>query len=85
LVQAVTHKTVIIYFSVLLLSLFVRFSPANAGFEEGLVAYDHGDYETAFQEFKPLAEQGNAKVQYNLGLMYDFGLSVPQDNAEAIK
>ena len=38
-----------------------------------------------FQEFKPLAEQGNAKVQYNLGLMYDFGPSVPQDNAEAIK
>ena len=46
-VQAVMHKTVIIYFSVLLLSLFVRFSPANKGFEEGLAAYDHGDYETA--------------------------------------
>ncbi len=31
------------------------------------------------------AEQGDAKVQYNLGVMYATGRGVPQDDAEAAK
>ena len=31
------------------------------------------------------AEQGNAEAQYNLGIMYDKRLGVPQDYAEAVK
>ena len=42
-------------------------------FQKGVEAYDKGDYETALKEWRPLAEQGNAKAQYNLGLMYDMG------------
>ncbi len=34
---------------------------------------------------KKKAEQGNADVQYNLGIMYDQGQRVPQDYKEAIK
>jgi uncharacterized protein len=32
---------------------------------------------------RPLAEQGDAKAQFNLGIMYDKGRGVPQDYATA--
>ena len=51
----------------------------QAGFDEGLVAADKGDYQTAFKEWKPLAEQGDASAQYNLGNMYGKGQGVPQN------
>ena len=31
------------------------------------------------------AEQGNADAQYNLGVMYDNGRGVPQDDKTAVK
>ncbi len=60
-------------------------TPSQADFREGLAAYLRGDYATALQEFKPLAEQGLAVAQNNLGIMYDTGRGVPQDYAEAVK
>ncbi len=60
-------------------------APAWAGWDEGVAAYHRGDYAAALREFRPLAEQGNAKAQYNLGLMYYNGEGVPQDYAEAVK
>ncbi len=60
-------------------------TPSQAGFREGMIAYFSGDYATALQEFKPLAEQGNAKAQAALGIMYLAGQGVPQDYAEAVK
>ncbi len=58
---------------------------AWAGVEEGVEAYDRGDYAKAFREWRPLAEQGDAKAQFNLGGMYRQGRGVPQDDAEAMK
>ncbi len=72
----------------LALALFlvvVQAGPTWAGWDEGNAAYDRGDYETALREFQPLAEQGDAGAQYNLGLLYRQGLGVPQDDAEAVK
>ena len=40
-------------------------------------AYDKGDYETALKEWRPLAEQGNAKAQFNLRFMYRNGKGIP--------
>ena len=60
-------------------------APAWAGFEEGMVAYNRGDYATAFREMKPSAEDGNANAQHNLGFMYKKGLGVPQDYDKALK
>ncbi len=40
---------------------------------------------TALREWRPLAEQGNANAQFFLGVMYDKGRGVPQDDAEAVK
>ena len=56
-----------------------------ADFDEGVAAYSAGDYETAFNEFKPLAEQGDATAQFGLGFMYAEGEGVLQDEKEAVK
>lgn len=47
-------------------------------------AYAKGDYVLAFQEARPLAEQGQAKEQQLLGLMYFYGQGVAQDYAQAL-
>ena len=54
-------------------------------FQKGFEAYNAGDYATALQEWRPLAEQGDATAQYNLGQMYIDGQGVPQDYTEAVK
>ena len=48
-------------------------------------AYERGDYSTALALWRPLAEQGVAEAQFNLGLMYSNGEGVPQDYAEAVQ
>jgi len=59
---------------------------AAAGpFEDGDAAYKRGDYATAFKLWQPLADQGNATAQNNIGVMYDLGRGVPQDYAEALR
>ena len=57
----------------------------SADFQKGLTAVQSGDFATALQEFKPLAKQGDARAQYNLGLMYRKGQGVPQDDKAAVK
>ena len=58
---------------------------AAGGIERGGAAYTQGDYGTALREWRPLAEQGDAGAQLNLGFMYDNGYGVPQDYKEAVK
>ena len=56
---------------VLIIAILIGLAaPAWAGFAEGVAAYHRGDYETALRELRPLAEQGDADAQYNLGIMY---------------
>jgi len=54
-------------------------------FQKGLEAAQKGDFATALREWGPLAQQGNAQAQYNLGWQYDAGLIVTQDYKEAVK
>ena len=54
-------------------------------FQKGMDAYDTGDYSLALDEFTPLAGQGDAAAQYNLGEMYRRGDGVSQDFATAMK
>ena len=49
-----------------------------------MTAAQSGDFATALKEWKPLAEEGNAAAQNNLGLMYHNGWGVPQDDKEAV-
>ena len=53
--------------------------------QDGLDAYKRVDFKTAYKLFLPLAEQGNAIAQFNLGLMYFHGQGVPIDYKEAVK
>jgi len=57
----------------------------SADFQKGVDALERGDYATALKEMTPLAEQGNAGAQYNLGQMYRMGLGVLQDDKTALK
>ena len=43
------------------------------------------EYAAALKQWRPLAEQGNAVGQFNLGEMYAKGLGVPQDDTEAMR
>jgi TPR repeat protein len=52
--------------------------------EKAWAAAQAGDYETALQEWRPLAEQGLVDAQFNIGNIYDLVESV-QDYAEAVK
>ncbi len=54
-------------------------------FEDGLKAYNVGDYGTAWRLLRPLAEQGDAAAQYGLGVMYERGQGVRQNDVEAVK
>jgi TPR repeat protein len=58
---------------------------AWADLDDGVAAYERGDYATALQEWRLLAEQGDAKAQHNLGVMYENGSGVPQNYVEAVK
>ena len=60
-------------------------SIAYADFNDGLDAYNKGDYKTAFSEWKPLADQGDADAQSNLGVLYENGKGVLKDYKEAVK
>jgi TPR repeat protein len=53
--------------------------------QKGVVAYEGGEYASAFKELRPLAEKGNAKAQTHLGLMYRYGRGVLQNYGEAVK
>ena len=57
----------------------------GAEFNAGVTAYEQGDYATALREWRPLAKQGNAGAQNNLGVMYSNGRGVPQDYAKAVE
>jgi TPR repeat protein len=54
-------------------------------FEDGVVAAKRGDFEAALKLWRPLADQGNAAAQVNIGSMYATGQGVTQDHAEAAK
>ena len=60
--------------------LWVFAVPVSAqDFNTGMAAYKSGNFSTALEEWEPLAEQGNAFAQFNLGVMYDYGYGVPKD------
>jgi uncharacterized protein len=47
-------------------------APVSAGpLDDAYAAYQQGDYPSALRLFRPLAEQGNARAQTLLGLMYE--------------
>jgi hypothetical protein len=68
-----------------ILALMLTGGAVAGPFEDGVAAYQRGDYTTALRLLRPLAEQGDADAQYNLGVLYVEGNGVPQDHAEAVR
>src|SRR5436305_15185533 len=54
-------------------------------FQAGMDAYADGDYKTALEKWRPLAEAGDPASQTNLGFLYYEGKGVPQNYEEALK
>jgi TPR repeat protein len=52
-------------------------------FKDAEAAYAGDDYATALRLFRSLADEGDATAQHRLAIMYERGLSVPQDYAQA--
>ena len=57
--------------SIFLLLLLLVPSAVAADLQKGMEAALRGDYAKALAEWLPLAEQGNFKAQYNIGVYYD--------------
>ena len=51
--------------------------------EDGMVAYNRGDYAPAVKLFRPLAQAGSAKAQNAMGVMYRKGEGVARSSAHA--
>src|SRR6185437_11425685 len=60
-------------------------TPGIGGLDEGLAAYNRGDYATAFRELAPAAASGAPLAQYNLARMYFSGEGVARDNAQGLR
>jgi len=59
-------------------------SRAWAGpWEDGMAAYNRGDYVPAIRLFRPLAEAGNPKAQSVIGMMYRKGQGVVKSSGRA--
>jgi len=57
--------------------------PVWADFDDGIKAYERGDYETALREWTPLAEEGDPRAQLMLGVMHSQGEGVTEDINQA--
>ncbi len=73
------------FFAVLVLVLGTTTQVDAGDYDDGLAAYNAGDYATALRLWRPFAEQGYADAQFNLGYMHANGIGFPQDYAEALK
>ena len=78
------HRPMPLQFPIaLVLSLVCLVVPAWADYQAGMDANNRGDYATALREWRPLAEQGDARAQFDLGLLYENGDGVSRDYAKA--
>lgn len=58
--------------------------PVSAALDDGLAAYDNGDYVAAYRELHPLAEAGDPTAQHGLARMFFAGQGVPRDVVAAM-
>ena len=71
-------------FNTIFLCLFLPvFSFAAGNFQKGYEAHLRGDFSAAIKAWGPLAAQGDAAAQFNIGNLFDFGKGVREDNVQA--
>jgi TPR repeat protein len=67
------------------LFLFASLPVSAQTLQDGVTAYERGDYENALAIFTSLSEEGDATAQTKLGWMYAYGRVIPLDLAEALR
>ena len=67
------------------LLLWMALPLGAAELDAGADAYERGDYATAIKEWAPLALSGDSAAQYNLALLYHFGLGTAPDINQAVE
>jgi TPR repeat protein len=72
------------FFTILIVFGFFGAAPGPgyvmaSGLDDGLAAIQSGDYQAALQAFRPLAEQGDARAQYQIGQMHGRGHGTPKN------
>lgn len=73
-------------FTAVIFLLLLIAQPAQADFNDGVMAYLMGEYETAYNTMRSLAETADhSYAQYYLGMMYLNGQGVDQNYEEAGK
>jgi uncharacterized protein len=72
-------------FALIILILSVVVPNAAAPLNDAVSAAHQGDYATAHQVLRPLAEGGNPRAQFNLAYLYANGFGVRRDYTEAVK
>ncbi|MFP6743491.1 MAG: hypothetical protein VCD33_18005 [Alphaproteobacteria bacterium] len=73
------------HIAVLATALMALTAPVWASYDTGWYAYTAGDFVLAHGEWLPLAKSGDARAQYQLGVMYQRGEGVDADTAEAAR
>lgn len=63
--------------------IFASAAALAGPWEDGMVAYNRGDYVPALKLFRPLAQAGSAKAQNAMGVMYRKGEGVARSSAKA--
>jgi TPR repeat protein len=77
-------RKVIVVSGAIAAALVMTSTGASAGpWEDGMVAYNRGDYIPAMRLFRPLAEAGNPKAQSQMGTMYRKGEGVRKSAVRA--
>lgn len=71
--------------SMIIALILILAIPAWADFQAGEDAYLRSDYSTAIEEWRDLANKGDAEAQNMLGYMYRYGEGISQDYSQAIE
>lgn len=68
---------------ILIVALASCTSLAYAGFDQAAAAFAAGNYPAALKELKPLAEKGDARSQYAMGVMAENGFGMTKNLPQA--
>jgi TPR repeat protein len=69
----------------LIVSLVILLSSSACEDRRADKAYVRGNYDKAVTDLQFLADGGDPRAQYDLGLMYDRGEGIPQSDADAMQ
>ena len=78
------HLKLIATLAAILLSTSAIAQGTESLYRQGKSLYDAKNYKQAFPKLKAAAEKGHKKAQYRVGLCYDKGRGVAEDDVQAV-